>query len=265
MRDAADAVQRHVRHSRRLDVVLLDAGKNAAPQPAGASVMDALRFCDLTLKVLPPALLQHRKGYVQWGAHGRRPYDRIKRGLDILAAGVLLLLSVPFIAAAALGVALADGRPVLFRQRRVGLCGRRFSLLKFRTLREDSAPSLTPNDRIEERAFRFGRFLRRSRLDELPQLLNVLKGDMSMVGPRPEMEFFHERCALTIPSYRHRLVVRPGLTGWAQVRFSHTTTETDYWDKTAYDLWYVTHRSASLDAFVAFRTVGVLLFGKGAR
>ncbi len=88
---------------------------------------------------------------------------------------------------------------------------------------------------------------------------------MSLVGPRPEMEFFHESWAGSIPFYHKRLLVRPGLSGWAQVRFPHTTAETDYWDKTAYDLWYVVHRNAILDMRIVLRTAGVMLFGLGAR
>jgi lipopolysaccharide/colanic/teichoic acid biosynthesis glycosyltransferase len=202
---------------------------------------------------------------VKWEGLRWKLYDGAKRGLDIGAASLLALAALPFMAVAAIGIALADGRPALFRQIRVGRFGTRFSLFKFRTLRAAERDSDTPNDGIEQRAFRFGSFLRRSRLDELPQLFNVIRGDMSLIGPRPEMEFFHDRWVSIVPFYRQRLIVRPGISGWAQVRFPHTTSETDYWDKTAYDLWYISHRGPLIDARIALRTVGVMVFGFGAR
>jgi lipopolysaccharide/colanic/teichoic acid biosynthesis glycosyltransferase len=210
-------------------------------------------------------VLVHRPGYVSWQTAGRRFYDVVKRLFDTLVAAVLLALGLPFMLVAAVGIALADGRPVLFRQMRVGRYGTRFSLLKFRTLREHCEKAATPNDDIEDRVFRFGALLRQTRLDELPQLINVIKGDMSLIGPRPEMIYFHDRWAATIPFYKKRLLVRPGLSGWAQVRFSHTTDEMDYWDKTAYDLWYITHRNPIVDVRIFLRTIGVILFGFGAR
>jgi lipopolysaccharide/colanic/teichoic acid biosynthesis glycosyltransferase len=230
-----------------------------------ASCIDPAWFCDVALRVLPPAVLSLRSDYVSWETVKRRWYDPVKRMLDVAAASVLLVLSIPLLAAAAIGILVLAGRPVLFRQVRVGRFGARFSLLKFRTLRESQVPSPTPNEDIEERVFPFGALLRRTRLDELPQLLNILRGDMSLVGPRPEMEYFHNRWAKVIPHYKQRLIVRPGLSGWAQVRFPHTSSELDYWDKTAFDLWYVAHRNPGLDFRICLRTIGVMLFGSGAR
>ena len=233
--------------------------------PRSSSCVDPAWFCDAALRVLPPAVLALRPDYVSWEAQKRRWYDPHKRLLDIGAASVLLVLSIPLLAVAAIGILALDGRPVLFRQVRVGRFGTRFSLLKFRTLREPEVPSSTPNEDIEQRVFPFGAVLRRTRLDELPQLLNILRGDMSLVGPRPEMEYFHDRWSKVIPYYTQRLIVRPGLSGWAQVRFPHTSSELDYWDKTAYDLWYVAHRNPAIDLRICLRTAGVMLFGAGAR
>ncbi len=258
MEAAVEALQRHVTRSRYPAEIVFD------PR-TGSDGIDPARLCDVALRVLPPAVLAQSPGYVDWRRHERRLYDPAKRLLDIACAGILLLLGSPLMAIASIGIALADGRPALFRQSRVGRFGRRFTLLKFRTLRAATAPSANPNDGIEERAFRFGALLRKLRLDELPQLVNILSGDMSLVGPRPEMDFFHESWAGVIPFYRKRLLVRPGLSGWAQVRFPHTTGETDYWDKTAHDLWYVAHRNLLLDVRIILRTAGVMLFGMGAR
>ncbi|HEY9594253.1 MAG TPA: sugar transferase [Spirochaetia bacterium] len=282
MEEAAEALRRHIVRSRypaevvvdpriggradRLPVEVMNPRADSASDPRVVTgVFDPARFCDVVLKVLPPAVLDVRRDYVSWEKLKVRPYDIMKRGADILAASVLLLVALPFMAVAALGIAIADGRPVLFHQTRVGRFGTRFELVKFRTLRVAPETGGTPNDDIEKRAFRFGSLLRKSRLDELPQLFNVLRGDMSVIGPRPEMEFFHDKWVSIIPFYRQRLIVRPGISGWAQVRFPHTTTETDYWDKTAYDLWYIRHRNPLLDIRISLRTVGVMLFGFGAR
>jgi len=282
MDEAAEALGRHIGRSRYPAIIVLDAPLDGVPDrlPADivdpradfpdeaarvAAVFDPARFCDVALRVLPPAVLAVRRTYVHWEEHARRAYDVLKRFFDVFAAVLLLLLSSPLMAFAALGILATDGKPALFRQARVGRYGKRFRLHKFRTLRDEPPVIGTPNDTIEQRVFRFGILLRQTRLDELPQLFNVIKGDMSLIGPRPEMEFFHERCVTTIPFYRKRLIVRPGLSGWAQVRFPHTTGETEYWDKTAYDLWYIAHRNILVDARIALRTIGVMLFGFGAR
>jgi lipopolysaccharide/colanic/teichoic acid biosynthesis glycosyltransferase len=282
MRDAAASLQRHLRrsgyparveldgeavlHADRLPLDIINPRVDTLEESRVIRVsFDPARFCDVVLRVLPPAVLAHRPGYVSWKSAGRRFYDVVKRIVDALVAAVLLAVGSPFMLVAAVGIALTDGRPALFRQMRVGRYGVRFSVLKFRTLREPSEATATPNDNIEGRVFRFGNFLRQTRLDELPQLINVIKGDMSLIGPRPEMVYFHERWAALIPFYKKRLLVRPGLSGWAQVRFSHTTDEMDYWDKTAYDLWYITHRNPIVDARIFLRTIGVILFGFGAR
>jgi lipopolysaccharide/colanic/teichoic acid biosynthesis glycosyltransferase len=282
MEEAGEAMRRHVMRSRYPAEVVVDALPSMAADAlpvdlinirtdaetdtlSVAAVFDPARFCDVVLKVLPPAVLSVRRDYVAWERLQWKLYDGVKRGLDVLAASVLGFFALPLMAVAAIGIAVADGRPVLFRQVRVGRFGTRFFLYKFRTLRAAQGDSDTPNDGIEQRAFPFGSFLRKTRLDELPQLFNVIRGDMSLIGPRPEMEFFHDRWVGVIPFYRQRLIVRPGLSGWAQVRFPHTTGETDYWDKTAYDLWYISHRSPLIDARITLRTVGVMVFGFGAR
>lgn len=140
-----------------------------------------------------------------------------------------------------------------------------FRIVKFRTLASATDDSPGALHDIEGRVFRFGRFLRRSRIDELPQLLMIFVSAMSYVGPRPETQYFHERSEASIPCYAERLRATPGLTGWAQIRYAHTTTEDEYRDKTAYDLWYVVRRGMILDAKILVRTVGTLLNRFGSR
>jgi len=198
---------------------------------------------------------------------GRGQYVRTKRFFDTI--GVLLVS--PF--ALVLGLVIAgairvDSRgPVIFKQRRIGLEGRPFTLYKFRTMRsknegERKARFATQGD---DRLTRVGRFLRRVRVDELPQLWNVVRGDLSLVGPRPEQGPFVERFSETIPFYMHRHLVRPGLTGWAQVNFGYADGHADTIDKLSYDLYYIKHVGVWLDLEVLGRSVWTVLSGFGAR
>jgi lipopolysaccharide/colanic/teichoic acid biosynthesis glycosyltransferase len=178
-----------------------------------------------------------------------RPVDALLRAADVAIAGSLLAVSWPLIALIALGVRLTSGAPVLYRGARVGRGGETFTMLKFRTLKPDAESRLGPYlgdelmRRTELEVTRLGRVLRALQLDELPQLVNVLRGDMSMVGPRPIRPAFFEALGEGIPQYWQRLVVRPGLTGFAQLRM---TREMSWEDKLAHDLEYLADRSLSL-------------------
>lgn len=184
-----------------------------------------------------------------------------KRLLDLFVASVLSvggLLLAPMIA---LAILLESGRPVLYRQERLGRGGRPFQIAKFRTMKHDAEPDgqakwSTPND---ARVTRVGRFLRRTRLDELPNLVAVLRGEMSMVGPRPERPQFVEQLEREVPLYRARLIAAPGLTGWAQVNWPYGDSVRDATTKLEYDLYYIKHRSIWFDALILVRTVGTML------
>jgi lipopolysaccharide/colanic/teichoic acid biosynthesis glycosyltransferase len=166
----------------------------------------------------------------------------------------------------AIAVALESGSPVLYCQERVGEHGRTFTLRKFRSMRPDAEDGGTPvwaRDG-DERVTRVGRFIRLTRLDELPQLWNVLRGDMSFVGPRPERPFFVAALSKAIPYYQQRHVVKPGITGWAQVRYRYGASIEDATEKLRYDLYYIKHLSIFFDLTIVFDTVKVVLFRKGA-
>jgi exopolysaccharide biosynthesis polyprenyl glycosylphosphotransferase len=186
------------------------------------------------------------------------PYPLAKRALDIVLSLVglaLFALLLPFLA---LAIRLDSRGDVFYRQERLGRNGRPFHILKLRTMVRDAEAMTGPKfaDRNDVRVTRVGRLLRKSRLDEVPQLVNVLVGEMSLVGPRPERPEHVQRLTAAIPFYRTRLIVKPGLTGWAQVRYGYGSTDADALIKLQYDLYYLRHQSLLLDINILLRTVG---------
>ena len=199
-----------------------------------------------------------------------RSYMAIKHLGDFLFALVLLPLALPVMAATALAIRLGDGSPVLFRQKRIGRGGREFTVIKFRTMRlatdldpEDRKAAMTGADDV--RITRLGRTLRMLRLDELPQLFNILDGDMSFIGPRPEAQILSSWYTAEIPFYRYRHVVRPGISGWAQVNQGHVAEVDEVHEKLQYDFFYIKYFSPWLDLLILFRTIKTVLNGFGAR
>lgn len=183
-----------------------------------------------------------------------------KRAFDILVASIGLLLSAPVALLVALAIRLESPGPVLFRQKRVGRGGKEFTLCKFRSMRTDAEASGTPQwaQKDDPRVTRVGRLLRKTRLDEIPQMWNVLQGSMSFVGPRPERAFFVEELRKTIPFYDQRHAVKPGITGWAQVRFRYGADETDAVEKLRHDMFYIKHHSILFDLRILLETVRVV-------
>lgn len=191
----------------------------------------------------------------------------VKRVFDLLCSTVLIVLSAPVMLVTALAIKLESAGPVFYRQERVGANGRTFLVTKFRSMRTDAEKDGKPRWAAanDDRITRVGHVIRRLRIDELPQLFNVLAGDMSLVGPRPERPFFVEQLTNEIPYYAVRHSLKPGVTGWAQVRYQYGSTIEDSQEKLQYDLYYVKNHSLLLDIVVLFETVGVVLTGKGAR
>lgn len=191
----------------------------------------------------------------------------VKRLFDIIFAAAGLVVAAPLLPLLALAVRLDSPGPVLFRQIRVGQEERHFALYKFRTMRSDAerATGAVWAQKDDPRVTRLGRFLRKSRLDELPQLYNVLRGDMAVVGPRPERPEFVERLKRIIPYYSERHTIKPGVTGWAQVKYPYGASVEDAIEKLRYDLFYLKHLSFSLDLLIILETIKVVLFGRGGR
>ncbi len=193
--------------------------------------------------------------------------DVVKRFFDIFFALLLLVISLPIQLLAVIAIAIDSGMPILYRQERVGQGGRTFTIIKFRTMVDDAEKDGMPRwaQQGDSRITHVGRFLRSTRIDELPQLFNVLRGDMSFVGPRPERPFFVRHLLDDIPFYDLRHSVKPGITGWSQVRYPYGASVGDSMQKLQYDLYYVKNHSLFLDLLILVDTVQVVLLGKGAR
>jgi len=193
------------------------------------------------------------------------PYHYLKRLFDVAASVTALIISAPLFVLTPLLIWIEDGSPVFYRQERVGRDGRRFVLFKFRTMhrRSDDADEDIYTRKDDRRVTSVGRWLRKLRLDELPQLWNALKGDISLIGPRPEWSKCAERYEQTIPFYHFRHLVKPGITGWAQVNYPYGESDEDAVEKLKYDLYYIRHYSLKLDAMIVLKTLYTMLFGKG--
>ena len=191
----------------------------------------------------------------------------LKRMLDLSLSMIGFVLAAPLMAITALAIRLDSPGPVLYSQERVGENGRIFTVYKFRSMRNDAergGQAIWARDK-DDRITRVGRVIRATRLDELPQLWNVMRGDMSFVGPRPERPFFVEQLAGEIPFYVQRHSVKPGVTGWAQVKYRYGSSIEDAMEKLRYDLYYIKHMSVIFDLTIVLDTVKVVLFGKGAK
>lgn len=233
----------------------------------GTPVLDLAGFYERTRGMVPTESLKaswlvYGHGFVQ-GAMRRA----IKRSFDIVCSSLLLVLASPLMLITTLAIKLDSPGPVIYRQERVGLRGRSFMCLKFRSMRTDAerdgvARWATKND---SRVTRVGAFIRKCRIDELPQLISVLRGEMSLVGPRPERPSFVADLRGQIPFYDIRHSVKPGVTGWAQVRYSYGASVEDARRKHEFDLYYVKNNSLFLDLLVLIETVSVVLFREGAQ
>jgi lipopolysaccharide/colanic/teichoic acid biosynthesis glycosyltransferase len=258
----------------RATVVVLDrtalaeptvVSQAAALHEAGLRVRSLSSFYEDWLGKLPVSELERASLFFDIRElHGDR-YLRVKRLLDV-AFGVVgcigLLLALPFVV---VGDAVANRGSMFYRQRRVGKNGVEFSILKFRTMREtDEVPSNEWTKENDPRITPFGRLLRRTHVDELPQLVNIVRGDLSFVGPRPEQPQYVYELSQKLPFYGLRHLVRPGLTGWAQVKYGYAGDERDALEKLQYEFWYLRNQSLSLDARVIGRTVRSV-FGLGGR
>lgn len=233
----------------------------------GVRVTDLSSFFEretgqVQLECLNPSWIVFCDGFM----HGSYKYV-VKRIFDIVSSVLLLAITFPIMAFTALMIYLETGAPVFYRQERVGELGRTFNILKFRSMRHDAegdgAPQWASQD--DGRITRVGRVIRHVRIDELPQVFNVLRGEMSFVGPRPERPYFVKELVKQIPYYQSRHTVKPGITGWAQIRYGYGASVEDAVRKLQYDLYYAKNHSLFLDFVILLQTAQVVLFGNGAR
>jgi sugar transferase (PEP-CTERM system associated) len=233
---------------------------------AGADVIDILGFLEresgkVDVERLNPSWMIFAEGFTR-----RASRQIASRCLDLVGGLVLLALFWPIMLVVAAAILIEDGSPVLYRQTRVGLLGRPFELLKFRSMQKHAEVGGAQwAQKSDPRVTRTGSLIRKLRFDELPQILNIVRGQMSLVGPRPERPEFVESLAQKIPYYEERHCVKPGLTGWAQLRYPYGASEKDALEKLRYDLFYVKNQSFLLDLMILLQTVEVVIWQKGSR
>jgi lipopolysaccharide/colanic/teichoic acid biosynthesis glycosyltransferase len=214
----------------------------------------------IAVEALRPSYLIFNEGF------SRHPWNELsKRAVDVLLASLLLVFTWPLMIATAIAVRMDSEGPILFSQERVGRDGKLFTLMKFRSMLADAEKMTGPvwATQDDPRITRVGRFIRRTRLDELPQIFNVLAGHMSLVGPRPERQHFVDDLAAKIPYFRQRHIVKPGLTGWAQINYRYGSTFEDALQKLQYDLFYIKNQSLLFDLSILFNTVKIVILRKG--
>jgi sugar transferase (PEP-CTERM system associated) len=253
----------------------LEERRNAIPlndllrvRTAGVHVNEITTFLEretgrVDLRSTNPSWLIFSDGF----SSGRRLSSVAKRVFDIAASGVLLLLTVPLVMLTAMLVKMESKGPAFYRQTRVGLFGQEFDILKLRSMRVDAEVAGTAvwAEKDDPRITRVGRIIRTLRIDELPQVWTVLKGEMSFVGPRPERPTFVAELAQQMPYYAERHMVKPGITGWAQINYPYGASMDDARHKLEYDLYYAKNYTPFLDVVILLQTIRVVLFPEGAR
>ena len=233
----------------------------------GIRIVDGNSFYEnltgrLAISALNPGWLIFSDGFQKSHSH-----LILKRWADLMLSLLLMIFCLPLIVVTAILIKIDSRGPVIFSQERMGERGKNFRVHKFRSMVQDAEKKSGPvwAQSNDDRVTRVGRLLRKLRIDELPQLWNVLKGDMSFVGPRPEREFFVKQLEEIIPYYSVRFTVKPGLTGWAQVSYGYGATVDDAKEKLSYDLFYIKNMSPLMDLIIVLKTIKIVLFGKGAR
>lgn len=233
----------------------------------GISIEEGIAFYEhLTGKLLIerayPSFLIFSDGFIKTTYH-----HVVKTAMDLFVSFLGLIVSSPIIALIAMAIKLDTSGPVFYRQERMGKHGKTFMLLKFRSMKEDAEKETGPvwAEEGDKRVTRVGGIIRTLRLDEIPQLINVLRGEMSFVGPRPERPHFVENLQNEIPFYDKRHAVKPGITGWAQIKYPYGASRMDASEKLKYDLYYIKNMSLFLDLEILFQTLKIALFGRGAR
>lgn len=260
-------------HARAIVIALTERRGNLAADRLvtcklmGVRILDYPNFFELMTGKIPvehinPSWLVQSSGFLI------TPFIRsLKKVLDLIFSSVLLAACLPFFPIVALMIRLDSPGPVFYAQQRVGLNGKVFTIYKFRSMGQDSEKETGASWAAENdpRVTRFGAFMRKTRIDELPQLFNVLKGDMSFIGPRPERPEFVDQISKVTPYYAERHAIKPGITGWAQVMYPYGASLGDSVEKLRYDLYYINNLSIFLELYIIFETIKIVLFRRGGR
>ena len=233
----------------------------------GLEVITAITFAERALKKIPVELCRPSDLVFSDGFERPALLLLIRRAVSLMTALVLFILATPILIVTAILIKLDSKGPLFYTQERVGAHGKPFNMLKFRTMKTDAETGGKAQwaQKNDPRVTRVGKWLRRFRVDELPQIINVIKGEMGVVGPRPERPAFVEQLKKQIPYYDLRALVPPGITGWAQIRYPYAASLEEAREKLQYDLYYVKHLSVLLDLVILFHTAKVVVFGRGAR
>ena len=235
----------------------------------GVSLLDIVSFFEreagqIRIDIVSPGWFVTSDGFKQSSLR-----DFFKRSFDLLVSTIILIVTLPIQLAVIFAILIEDGlrAPIIYRQKRTGAHGKCFNVYKYRSMSSDAekAGEAIWASKGDSRVTKIGNFLRKYRLDELPQTINVIKGDMSFVGPRPERPEFVQELAAQIPYYKERHLVKPGLTGWAQLNYPYGSSIQDAYQKQIYDMYYVKNHTLFLDCLILLQTVEVVLFGKGGR
>ena len=269
--DLEDLVSRY--HVNRI-VVVLDDTRSRLPLDSlldirlrdGITIEESATFYEKLMGKISIDML--RPSWLIFSSNSRlsRVYKHWRRIIDVTAAFIGFVLSLPLMAVTAVAIKLDSRGPIFYTQERVGKGGTIFKIVKFRSMRTDAekdGPVWALE--VDNRVTRVGRVIRKLRIDELPQFVNVLRGEMSFIGPRPERPEFVRMLEHQIPFYPQRHLVKPGLTGWAQIRYSYGASVKDAMEKLQYDLYYIKNQSPALDLIILFETVRIVIFGRGAR
>ncbi len=231
----------------------------------GLEVQYLPNMAEKYLNRIPIEVAQKFKEYYQVIFNNVQASSPSQKIFDKFFGSIFLIIASPFLLIISIATLIEDGRPVIYKQKRMGKNEKIFIMNKFRSLKEAEINENNPNEDIEKRVLKTGKITRKLRLDELPQFWNIIKGDMSIVGPRPEMIEFHQIMSSQIPFYNYRLKLNPGITGWAQIHYKHTSTLEDYIKKTEYDLYYIKNRNIFLDLQIMLKTLETMLGMRGAR
>jgi lipopolysaccharide/colanic/teichoic acid biosynthesis glycosyltransferase len=248
--------------ARGVDTIVNQAERN------GIGVEYLPLVVESTLKRVPIGLIDTFKDYYDVAFSSIHKSYR-KRAFDLLFSAFFLIIASPLIIVLSIAIPLESGWPIIFKQKRIGMNMMPFMFMKFRSLVNVSQSELDklddPNATISQRVTRVGKLIRKVRLDEIPQFLNVIQGTMSIVGPRPEMVNYHKQALESIHYYSYRYKLKPGITGWAQINYPHTSTMEDYRKKTEYDLYYIKNQSFRLDLEITLKTIETMLGMRGSK